>query len=95
MKNGSLQDPFAEIIVQGSAGLVKEERELGPVLEELPHRLAQDRVWLDLALLELELQPTMKLIHDRAAVLLMEEKPLLGRHLGRSSGIEAIDLAEA
>src|SRR5438309_1362633 len=63
--------------------------------QQVRDRLAEPRVRLRLALCKLRFQPTMQLLHHRAAVLLMKLQPLLRcQRLRTRLGILAVDLAE-
>ena len=86
MENRFLECSFAEVVVQGGSGLLKEQRQLVPVREHVVDRLAQAAVRLDLSLLELLGEPSGQFIHPRAALLLMELEPLFNRQ-GRCAEI--------
>ena len=72
MKDCSLQNLFADVVVQGGSGLTQEERQLLPVGEQVRDGLAEGRVRLHEPLLELPVAPRLEFLHDRTALSLVE-----------------------
>jgi len=95
VKNGPLQCPFDEVIVERRSRFPQEQSQCLPMPQQILDSLAQAGVGLGLALRKLRLQPVMELLHHQAAVRLMKLQPLLGRQAALAGlGIVAIHLAQ-
>ena len=72
MQNSHLESPFADVIIQRGLFDSEKERQFLPMVAHIVDRLAQTGIWFDLFVIDLLVQPTMQLVHQRAAVGLMK-----------------------
>ena len=79
MQNAFLQSPLDDVRVQRRARLVEEQGQAFPSVEAVRDRLPQPRVGLHFLFREQGEEPSMQLLHDRLAVLLVKMQRLLGR----------------
>ena len=95
MKNGSLQNSLANVVIKWRSGLTEKQGEAVPVFEQVADGAAQTGVGLDPLLLHLIIQPLLQLVRHRAAVLLVIDKPFLRREpLFSGQRVMVIDLAQ-
>ena len=78
MKDNLFQRSFANVVVQRGPGFVQEESQFLPVIEHVRDGLAETRIGFHSPLIELAMEPLVKLIHGRAAMGLVEEQSRLG-----------------
>ena len=77
--NCLFQRPLADVIVQRCPGHAQKQRQLLPVPKQVRDGFPQSRVGLHPPLVELLDKPDMEFLHDRTALGLVEEQPLVGR----------------
>ena len=78
MQDGLLQASFANVIVQGHACDPQEQRQLVPVVGHVGDGLPEAGVGFDELVIDLCVHPRMQVVHQRAAVGLVEHEALLG-----------------
>jgi hypothetical protein len=95
MEDALFEHPLANVVVQGSVENPQKECESRPVIEHVLYGFAHAGVGFNGFFRELVFQPFLEVVHEGAAVFLVEGEPLFAReHLCLGKIIEMIDTSE-